>query len=230
MRRFPTTCPRSWSARYWLRAGRAEEKGDGPRRGLAVDFGDTPRRGACAWSRLAVSRHPGTMRRAIGPRGVSLESSARPRRGPSPFSMNTPYRFYASEISYFSGKVRPALRQKGIFFVEHLPTPAAYRDVILPRTGLGFIPIVVTPEDETWQDTSEILDALERRHPEPALVPGDAGAARRRATCSNSTPTSSWCCRRCTTAGAFPRASARRAPTSPPPPATRRAPASSPTA
>jgi glutathione S-transferase len=85
--------------------------------------------------------------------------------------MNTPYRFYASEISYFSGKVRPALRQKGIFFVEHLPTPAAYRDVILPRTGLGFIPIVVTPEDETWQDTSEILDALERRYPEPGLVP-----------------------------------------------------------
>jgi glutathione S-transferase len=85
--------------------------------------------------------------------------------------MNTQYRFYASEISYFSGKVRPALRQKGIFFVEHLPTPAAYRDVIRPRTGLGFIPIVVTPEDETWQDTSEILDALERRHPEPALYP-----------------------------------------------------------
>ena len=85
--------------------------------------------------------------------------------------MNTPYRFYASEISYFSGKVRPALRQKGIFFVEHLPTPAAYRDVIRPRTGLGFIPILVTPDDETWQDTSEILDALERRYPEPALVP-----------------------------------------------------------
>jgi glutathione S-transferase len=29
----------------------------------------------------------------------------------------------------------------------------------------------VTPEDETWQDTSEILDALEARHPEPALYP-----------------------------------------------------------
>lgn len=82
-----------------------------------------------------------------------------------------PYRFYAAEISYFSGKVRPALRQKGVAFVEHLPTPQAYREVILPRTGLGFIPIVVTPEGDTWQDTSEILDALEARHPEPALVP-----------------------------------------------------------
>jgi glutathione S-transferase len=43
--------------------------------------------------------------------------------------------------------------------------------VILPRTGLGFIPILVTPEDETLQDTSEILDELERRFPEPPLYP-----------------------------------------------------------
>ena len=85
--------------------------------------------------------------------------------------MSAPYRFYASEISYFSGKVRPALRQKGIAYVEHLPTAAAYREVIVPRTGLRFIPIVVTPEGDTWQDTSEILDALERRHPVPALYP-----------------------------------------------------------
>lgn len=85
--------------------------------------------------------------------------------------MSEPYRFYAAEISYFSGKVRPALRQKGIRFVEHLPTPAAYREVILPRTGLAFIPILVTPDGDTWQDTSEILDALEARHPEPALYP-----------------------------------------------------------
>jgi len=82
-----------------------------------------------------------------------------------------PYRFYAAEISYFSGKVRPALRFKGVPFEEVLPTPDVYRDVILPRTGLAFIPIVVTPEDETLQDTSEILDWLEARVPEPALYP-----------------------------------------------------------
>ena len=61
------------------------------------------------------------------------------------------YRFYAAEISYFSAKVRPSLRYKGLHFVELLPTPEAYRDVILKRTGLGFIPVVVTPEDETLQ-------------------------------------------------------------------------------
>lgn len=79
-----------------------------------------------------------------------------------------PYRFYAAEISYFSAKVRPALRYKGIHYLEVMPD---YRGVILPRTGMAFIPIVVTPEDETWQDTSDILDALERRVPTPPLYP-----------------------------------------------------------
>jgi glutathione S-transferase len=81
------------------------------------------------------------------------------------------YRFYAAEESYFSGKVRPALRYKRVPFVELLPTPAAYRNVIRPRTGLSFIPIIVTPDDETWQDTSEILDAFEARYPDPPLYP-----------------------------------------------------------
>jgi glutathione S-transferase len=82
-----------------------------------------------------------------------------------------PYRFYAAEPSYFSAKVRPALRRKGVRFVEHLPTPEVYREVIRPRTGLAFIPVVVTPEGDTWQDTSDILDALEASHPEPPLAP-----------------------------------------------------------
>jgi len=82
--------------------------------------------------------------------------------------VTTAYRFYAAEISYFSAKVRPALRYKGVHYLELRPD---YRNVILPRTGMAFIPIVVTPDDETWQDTSDILDALERRVPAPPLYP-----------------------------------------------------------
>jgi hypothetical protein len=51
-----------------------------------------------------------------------------------------PFRFYAAEMSYFSGKVRPALRAKRVPFDEILPTTAAYRQVIVPRTGLSMIP------------------------------------------------------------------------------------------
>lgn len=81
------------------------------------------------------------------------------------------FKLYASEVSYFSGKVRPAFRCKRVPTVEVLATAAAYREVIVPRTGLAMIPVVVTPEDETWQDSSDILDALERRFPEPPLHP-----------------------------------------------------------
>jgi len=81
------------------------------------------------------------------------------------------FRFVAAEVSYFSGKVRPALRRKGIPFVEVLPTPPVMKEVVERTGGLLFIPVVVTPEDETWQDTSDILDALEARFPEPALYP-----------------------------------------------------------
>jgi glutathione S-transferase len=56
-------------------------------------------------------------------------------------------------------------------FDEILPTPAAYREVIKPRTGLTQIPVLVTPENETFQDSSVILDEIERRFPDPPLYP-----------------------------------------------------------
>ena len=84
---------------------------------------------------------------------------------PSPGSR--PYRFHAFEVSYFSAKVRPALRYKRLWYEE----VRADQVEIRKRTGLGFIPVVVTPEDETWQDSSEIFDHLEELHPEPPLFP-----------------------------------------------------------
>jgi glutathione S-transferase len=81
-----------------------------------------------------------------------------------------PFRFIGAERSYFAGKARPAFRAKRLYFEEILPTKRAMRE-IKQRTGLSFLPTVVTPEDETWQDTSDIIDALERRFPEPALLP-----------------------------------------------------------
>jgi glutathione S-transferase len=81
------------------------------------------------------------------------------------------YRFYATDVSYFSGKARPALRYKRIPYAEILPTRAAYKEVITPRTGLAFIPVIVTDRDETLQDTSDILDFLEARFPDPPLYP-----------------------------------------------------------
>ncbi len=85
--------------------------------------------------------------------------------------MTQGYTFYASEVSYFSGKVRAYLRYKRIPFSEMLNTREAYLNVILPRVGWPVIPVVVTPEDETLQDSTEIIDELERRFPTPSIYP-----------------------------------------------------------
>jgi glutathione S-transferase len=81
------------------------------------------------------------------------------------------YILYGSEISYYTGKVRAYLHWKGIPFNEVLSNAQIYKEVILPRVGFPVIPVVVTPEDETLQDSSDIIDALEQRFPEPSIVP-----------------------------------------------------------
>ena len=86
---------------------------------------------------------------------------------------DAPYQFQTFEVSYFSAKVRPALRYKGLWYEERRADLAD----IKRRTGLTFIPIVVTPEGETWQDSTDIYHKLEERHPDPPLYP--AGALQR---------------------------------------------------
>lgn len=78
-----------------------------------------------------------------------------------------PYVYHGADVSYFSGKVRPALPQKSLHYREVIPDYRRIREA----TGTAFIPVLFTPEGEAWQDTSEILDRLEARHPEPRLFP-----------------------------------------------------------
>jgi glutathione S-transferase len=86
-----------------------------------------------------------------------------------------PYRLHGFDVSYFTAKVRTALRYKQLWYEE---LRADYRE-IKRRTGMGFIPMVITPEDETWQDSTDIYDLLEERHPDPPLFP--AGPVQRMA-------------------------------------------------
>jgi len=79
----------------------------------------------------------------------------------------SPYVYHGADVSYFSGKVRPAFPHKSLWVREVLPD---MREIIA-RTGLAFIPVLMTPDGEAWQDTSEILDKLEAAHPEPPLYP-----------------------------------------------------------
>ncbi|MGB1580941.1 MAG: glutathione S-transferase family protein [Nevskiales bacterium] len=86
-------------------------------------------------------------------------------------SKTKPYKFYAMDHSYYSGKVRPYLRYKGIPFKEIVSTLWVYKRFIIPRTGVRFIPVLQSPDDIVVQDTTEIIDFLEQRFPDRPIYP-----------------------------------------------------------
>lgn len=81
------------------------------------------------------------------------------------------YHLYGSEISYFTGKVRAYLRWKNIPFKEIASDAAAFREVIVPRVGFPVIPVLITPDDNCLQDSTEIIDALDACSPCPSVYP-----------------------------------------------------------
>ena len=83
-------------------------------------------------------------------------------------------RLYGAEISYFSAKVRAYLRWKGLPFEEVHANRDVYRNTLIPHIGFPVIPVVQTPEGAWLQDSTDIIDALEVRHPEPSIRPPGA--------------------------------------------------------
>jgi len=85
--------------------------------------------------------------------------------------MSKNYILYGAPISYFAGKARAYLRRKHIPYEEVLTTPDIWGSVIVPRVGYPIMPVIVTPEDETLQDTTEIIDFLDQRFPDQSVYP-----------------------------------------------------------
>lgn len=81
------------------------------------------------------------------------------------------YQLIGAAVSLYTGKVRSYLQFKNIPFQELLATPQVFKDVIIPRTGVRYIPVLVTPEDDVIQDSTEIIDHLEQRFPHSAIYP-----------------------------------------------------------
>jgi glutathione S-transferase len=84
------------------------------------------------------------------------------------------HQLFGAEVSYYTGKVRAYLRYKGIPFIELAATRDVYRNVIVPRTGVRFIPVLISDDDVAVQDSAEIIDFLEKRHPKPSVYPPGA--------------------------------------------------------
>ncbi len=85
--------------------------------------------------------------------------------------MTADYTLYGGELSLFTGKARAYMRYKGLSWEEKLATKAVYSDVIIPQVGAPIVPILKTANGEYVQDTTDIIDFLEARHPQVSVYP-----------------------------------------------------------
>lgn len=85
--------------------------------------------------------------------------------------MTNRYTLYGAPLSLYTGKIRAYLRYKQIPFSEVFSSRAVYKHIIIPNTGVRFIPVVKTPNSEFLQDTSAIIDVLEAQFPARSIVP-----------------------------------------------------------
>lgn len=85
--------------------------------------------------------------------------------------MSEQYTLYGAPMSLYTGKARAYLTFKGLPYTEVFSSLKVYKSVIVPKTGVRFVPVVKTPEDEYLQDTAQIIDTLEQRHPQRSVIP-----------------------------------------------------------
>src|SRR6202051_366039 len=83
------------------------------------------------------------------------------------------YRIIGAEMSPYSVKLRAYFRYKAIphqWVLRNAASQAEYEK----HAKLPIITLVVTPEDKVIQDSTPIIDAMEKLYPEPSIHPGDA--------------------------------------------------------
>lgn len=80
-------------------------------------------------------------------------------------------KLYGSKFSLYTGKARSYLIKKGIAFNEITSTLGIYKKIIIPKTGVRYIPVVQTQDDQFIQDTTDIIDHLETKYSDHPVYP-----------------------------------------------------------
>jgi glutathione S-transferase len=90
--------------------------------------------------------------------------------------MTAPFRLYGAELSPYSLKVRSYLRFKGLEF-EWLTRSNARQQDFARYAKLPLIPVLVDADETAMQDSTPIIEALEREYPDPSITPADPALA-----------------------------------------------------
>jgi glutathione S-transferase len=86
------------------------------------------------------------------------------------------YRIIGAEMSPYSVKIRSYFRYKAIphqWLLRNAASQAEYDKY----ARMPIIPLVITPEGTGIQDSTPIIDAMEKLHPEPSIHPDDTTAS-----------------------------------------------------
>lgn len=78
-----------------------------------------------------------------------------------------------STPSAFGRKVAIALKEKNLAFEMVMDVPWNSQTIVPQHSPLEQLPILITDQGENIYDSMYILEWLERRHPQPALLPED---------------------------------------------------------
>ena len=82
------------------------------------------------------------------------------------------YRIIGAEMSPYSVKIRAYFRYKGIphkWVLRNAESQAEFEK----HAKMPIIPLVVTPDGTGMQDSTPIIDAIEKLYPEPSIHPDD---------------------------------------------------------
>ena len=84
--------------------------------------------------------------------------------------------------SFYTGKVRSYLIKKGLPFREQTLADPHFHGTVVPTIRHMVVPVLELPDGSLLQDSAEIIETLEARHPENPDDPRHARAALRRAS------------------------------------------------
>ncbi len=90
--------------------------------------------------------------------------------------MSSVYRLFGAENSPFSVKVRAYFRYKSIPY-EWIVRDGTSMAEFQKYAKLPLIPLLVTPQDEAFQDSTPMIERLEGLHPDPSIHPEDETTA-----------------------------------------------------
>ncbi|MFT2092370.1 glutathione S-transferase N-terminal domain-containing protein [Paraglaciecola sp. 2405UD69-4] len=85
--------------------------------------------------------------------------------------MSNEYTLYGAPMSLYTGKARSYLNYKQLAYREVFSSLKVYKNVIVPNTGVRYVPVLKTPAGEYLQDTAHIIDTLEQAPTSRSVTP-----------------------------------------------------------